>query len=996
MTTAEFLRTVCAEGTGLLCIVGMRPGAAPWHMWFKSADEAASAALRVDAKGHTAYFALATFTEPERKASRAAQMRALWLDLDAGEGKPYPDQRAAGAGLAAFLQATGLPKPMVVNSGGGLHVYWPLAEPVPVEAWQPVALALKAACERHGLHADPVVTADPARILRPIGTHNRKRGDVEVRRVVTADPVALEVLRSRVGEMAPPAPRAERVDLPPELAAVQVEYGPKSAHLVADRCRQVGEMRRTRGNVPEPVWYGVITVLMHTSEAPDIVHEWSNGHPTYSSDETDAKIAHFERSGVGPHTCDKFREINPAGCSGCPHTVRSPIVLGDAGPAEAPTAQPEAQPEAPATTPSNPEAGGVSAAFNGSGETWSLDPDGNPIEYRILSDLFHVYFDVEGGMSGSFPEVDANGKTIWVKRQFARTAFYPAYRYYDEDGQEVALLHVYKFKDGWKQAKLPVASLASKNLKEHLAKALIMADSDDYGTVGAWLKSEINEQAKHAAAKEISSAFGWSMHGRGNSRRAAFVLGKAKLLPGGTETEVMLPPLEAGNKTSRIFQDGLQPHGSLDGWLRAVNVYAKHAAMHKERFVVSLLLGAPLMAMLGVNGAMVELYGAGGMGKTATAYVGLAAWGKPSLLMVPGNSTTNAIYAHAAMVQNLPVVIDEISAMQPQSLIDLTYSITQGEEKMRMASKQYRSGGSWCLPWVVTTNQKTVDKIAAIKANVAMHVTRVLEIPWAVGHVTLTDRQDIDAIKSIADSEEHYGHAGRLLVEYLLDHFGEAKAVVGAISKNLALAIGERSAERFYSHTCAVALAGAHFGKMLGLLPWDADDVRSYLVDQLLPSQRGLLVEHEQGPLEGLMRIINDSWQHCLIAPLSLTGHVSLEKMAELGASVERPRSGQVRMRMDLDTYTLVITKSALREECSRRALDMAEVVGVLNMKSALYDSRHKRTTGFVAYNVGTGTEFTSAPQPCLLIKLERLDADLAASLLDQAGKLRVKQETAA
>lgn len=127
------------------------------------------------------YHACASFRPGEagRAAENVQAVRAFWLDLDCGKDKVahkkgYGTQAAALAALRAFCKDVGLPRPLLVDSGGGIHAYWPLTEDVAPEDWKPVASALKALCGWHGLLADRNCTADAARILRPPGTLNRK------------------------------------------------------------------------------------------------------------------------------------------------------------------------------------------------------------------------------------------------------------------------------------------------------------------------------------------------------------------------------------------------------------------------------------------------------------------------------------------------------------------------------------------------------------------------------------------------------------------------------------------------------------------------------------------------------------------------------------------------------------------------------------------------------------------------------------------------------
>ena len=140
------------------------------------------------ARGCDAYFGCASFkTGKSRTADNAKSMNALFLDLDCSEGKAakgvgYATEVEALVALKAFYNYLGLPRPMVIESGGGIHAYWPFEEPVAVAEWIPVARRLKALCEVRGLLADPAVTADAARVLRPVGSVNFK---YEVPQLVT-------------------------------------------------------------------------------------------------------------------------------------------------------------------------------------------------------------------------------------------------------------------------------------------------------------------------------------------------------------------------------------------------------------------------------------------------------------------------------------------------------------------------------------------------------------------------------------------------------------------------------------------------------------------------------------------------------------------------------------------------------------------------------------------------------------------------------------------
>lgn len=291
---------------------------------------------RNDARGDDAYHACATYKDgSSRKAHNVEAVRSFWLDVDVGEGAgKYRTRKEAVRELYAFCKDVGLPAPDVVDSGKGFHVYWPMDADMTPDEWLPVARMLKRTTMAWGLKADPTRTADITSLLRPIGTHHRKGEPLEV--------VALA--KGTVGGLAPFRAALERymgtTGLSGTKAALKaspasnddlsggMEYPPSSAEKIAKECAVIQLMRDTRGNVDQPTWYGTLGVIVFTKEGKAKCHEWSDGHPQYSRDETDRKIA--QASKFAPTTCAKLSDAQPDLCRNCPHfgKITSPISLG--------------------------------------------------------------------------------------------------------------------------------------------------------------------------------------------------------------------------------------------------------------------------------------------------------------------------------------------------------------------------------------------------------------------------------------------------------------------------------------------------------------------------------------------------------------------------------------------------------------------------------------------------------------------------------------------
>lgn len=166
--------------TGHRCIVHIHDGAKD-HTFHPNNAEAAAKAAELDATGKgDVYFGCASFREQgSRKAINAQAARSFWLDIDTAELKgeskaPYINRQEAISELEKFCFEMALPTPIVVSSGYGLHVYWPMAADVAPDEWKATAEILKQACYRWGLKVDHSRTRDLASMLRVPGTHNRK------------------------------------------------------------------------------------------------------------------------------------------------------------------------------------------------------------------------------------------------------------------------------------------------------------------------------------------------------------------------------------------------------------------------------------------------------------------------------------------------------------------------------------------------------------------------------------------------------------------------------------------------------------------------------------------------------------------------------------------------------------------------------------------------------------------------------------------------------
>ena len=147
--------------------------------FYDTPEQAAKDAKKQNGNSLNVYPGLATRRDSTSgKASNLKSVRVVWVDIDPElpEGTSSADamlkiteaKDAARARIAAFRHRPS----MIVDSGGGLHVYWSLAEPLDLTTAE-AQLHLKRITTGLALALQGDLRAcDPARILRLAGTVN--------------------------------------------------------------------------------------------------------------------------------------------------------------------------------------------------------------------------------------------------------------------------------------------------------------------------------------------------------------------------------------------------------------------------------------------------------------------------------------------------------------------------------------------------------------------------------------------------------------------------------------------------------------------------------------------------------------------------------------------------------------------------------------------------------------------------------------------------------
>lgn len=861
----------------------------------------------MDSSGVDAYFALASYKDDSaRTVDNAAYLRAFFLDLDCGTGKPYADQPAAAQALSVFITDTGLPSPTIVNSGGGLHVYWPLTADVPAAEWIPHAKSLKRLCAQHNLHADPAVTADAARILRIPGTHNFKAGQSRpVQIVAQGQPTDLGVFVA----LLPPAP----VDL---SAAKQFgmddtsremssgDFPPCSFSRIASRslkdkgCAQIKHALVDAAVLAEPLWRGLLSIAIRCEDGATAIHTASKAHPGYTAANTEAKAAETK----GPYTCQWYKDNNGILCKGCTQTVSTPLLIGKTVVAaevtdDAYVVVKEADDEAPAVAISIPAYPfPYFRGANGGVFRKDRDKEGEDVEVEVYPDDLYLterFFDSDDHGSG--------------------------------DGEMVGI-NLHMRKDGVRRFYAPVTTLfATDKLRDLLVRNGVVAYGKKLEQLMAYFASAIRKLQSQYAANRTRNQMGWTPDLLG------FVLGEVEYTASGAK---LAPPASGTRQLAAAFK----PTGSLDEWKKIANFYNR-VGLEPHALALFLGFGSPLLRLMEgnvVKGAMVHLkHNGSGSGKSTAQMVANSIFGHPDDLLMKKEDTYAAKMHMLGMVNSLIFTVDEITNEKAEVLSDMAYGFTSGRGKHRMESqtnKMRANNTTWCNFTLTSGNASVTDVLQQYKSTADGELRRVLEI--SVPKYTGATKPEIDAVFSKLVT--NYGVAGPAYIEYVLQHMPQVRRLLANMQAKLDGELGLDQSDRFYSSVLTCAFVGALISSRLGLHNIEIPRVYQYALGLVRESREATTADVGDSlttAQETLAAFVNENVNNALVAPFTPRGSMP-----------ERPAvtpKGSLRMRYDPNNRELSISVAEFRKFFSLRQVDVRDSVAKLTAAKYLkHDGR--------------------------------------------------------
>ena len=742
----------------------------------------------------------------QRKQEHATLFKTLALDLDIGPGKPYATQGEGWTAMLAALKTIGMPGPMVISSGNGIHLYWPLTESISRDHWVKASTALRMALEEQNVVIDTSKIHDPSMVLRPVGTHHKKQTPwkpVECKRdCPDYDPVALFGILKPWFNQVPKSsatPRKAGKAASSILSAV-LNSNDVILDAVASRCAQVGALVGSGGvsdaagrPVEEPLWRASLGLAKHCTDPQEAIIKMAGKHPDFDLDANMAKLDGWK--GTGPTTCAKFEQLCAKGCEGCPHRgqITSPAQLSVVT-------------ETAVETP-----GGEEVVFT------------LPKSYVVRDGKVHREVEAE------VESVDANGNK--VAQSVVELELVSAYEmhitgvYHDDDSGKSAFKLLVKYPmEGWKEKSHDMAVIATAGKEFNtflLDRQVYVKNIGQQEKLRGYLMDYLTMVQQQAPSGQDYTSFGWNKDG-------SFMCGPTII---GSPSGVVDTRLRGAAAQYGAF---IRTEGDRNEWLRGMAMLDRPGT---ETIRAAVLLGTVgLLGPASGNAQLtVSIYSPETTtGKTLSLIAVNSMIGSPKALLLIRKDTANSLYKLRGVYNHLPACLDEATSADDKEFADMLYELSQGRERIRMKQDgTLREPATWEGPTILTTNISAHQKVEGAQAGSDPLKIRCLELHQH-DRTFVTPREG----QTTADASEFFD----LMMQNNGWAFPELVAAVQAMGGPRVIWDKAQPAfeatfnfafepqERFYRTGVISAWAIGMLGKKLGLFPFDIKDTIQYLL----------------------------------------------------------------------------------------------------------------------------------------------------------------------
>ena len=313
---------------------------------------------------------------------------------------------------------------------------------------------------------------------------------------------------------------------------------------------------------------------------------------------------------------------------------------------------------------------------------------------------------------------------------------------------------------------------------------------------------------------KIFTKMGW--HDKINT----FVLGKRVIRKNSDTTSIFI------NSVKDDIISAYSYAGTPAGWCECLKGIMDY---DNVRFSIYTACTPPLLRIINAKSFVKEDTGDTSIGKTTNALIGMSIWGNPIELILSTDTTAYAIEENCTVRNDLPVLLDDITLMEKETLKRIVYMVAnEGGKNRGQKDGGLREVNRW-KSVVMTTGELY---ITGSKSTGGAEV-RIVSTSGGIGFY------DPEVIKKYeSDILKNYGVIGPLFIKKILEN---KEILVEEYRKNID-DFEEKAAEikdpdgvmkRLIKTYAAIAVAGEVFEEVLKDLNQDTKNPLSIVADKL-------------------------------------------------------------------------------------------------------------------------------------------------------------------
>jgi hypothetical protein len=858
-----------------------------------------------------------------RTQDNVNNIRALILDVDC---KDYGDLKATLSAFTTAYEASKMPPPSyIINSGGGLHIYWLLEESMTPEMHLRKAKLLVSLFRTNGLKADYGCSRDCARVLRAPGTWNYKYDP----------PREVKILLDFTGFVSPDAlndalgsESDAGLVIPLDLRQATIEErnaalsdphsGGKQASfaIIAEKCPTVAHAIETAGaDASYGLWKNLLHLAAYAEGGNEFIHAMSSGHPGYKVEDTNFKYQESvnvkdSNPSVGPTTCEAFSEDSEA-CKTCKHfgtKLKTPCTLGFLSHRE--------------------------QLLSGDDPTYVLE--GATFWNTFVADK----------------DSDAATKAITVRVMNLELTDFVLNRWVDGEEDNILSFNATEgdlaFKINISAAKL--ADVNSAKLAETLGRRAIMmqpgALKNLRGALMAWV-TMLRTRSRPGSSQYIdTSGYGWCQK-------------DGELIDSFAYDGIIYQPdgLQVSGSPHPDLEQTYRCVGDLDLWKKAAAKLCEDPRTAMQA-VLAASFAAPLMRYFPDTASFtISLVSpTSGTGKTTALRVAAAVWAEPVQSMRQLNDTQNSVIKHVSLARDMPAYWDDVrDNKRADEFTQVMFLLTQGRDKGRL-DRSARTTQSGLLRTILTvaSNTSIMARVSDQDQSSDATARRVLEFELSRLPNTGMDQSVRETFHA---AKTNYGHAGTILAAWLPQNIAQIKAWRAAMLTLLTKETTAKNEDRFWIDACSAILVGALIARHLDLAPINLEALAKFLINHIRNQQVNVVEAVKtaaQVLLADIIHANSDYTLQCRRPPIIKYRPGVKHKTSRRHRIVEKePLRKSVTVEIDRDDRTLILGSPSLSRYLAARRGSSHTLATLRSTLSQQYNTSWERQT------LGAGTVFS-------------------------------------